>query len=605
VLSFAEPMERMTTPALVAKTAAYADEGEWTGALIREASTRGMAAAIEAAKHVDPEHLKRSQKMLEIIASTGRSRRMPAELLRLYDPDAHRLFYLEAGKSGQDAFIKIFDADDWPPRTPEAAVRAAPDATLAWLDAQTKSDAPRHAEIASLLRVWSQWIAYGNERTQKPAVRSMLQTLSASSTITANDDVLSALLRCAGHCRAEGLTSFASASLDSKKSAVRMAACDALGNMQNREALTRLRAAAGTLKENQEQRTLVTALGNYKESAEAGEAALRLFNQTVDTDVRRDILLVLQRARWPQQQELIRAGIENPEGGVLGAALDAIQGALPKDLQDLVVELASNAKKPWPNLVDALGHMGDRRAVTLITNWLRHEDNIAMRTKMVVALERIGGRAAKLVILELIGSETDESVMQYVLRAAGRLNVEAATKSIVELAQDTSAPSGVRAEAVWTLGHLQTSAARNCLRKLSAHPQLLLSGAVDEDSASELEQARLYVELARLKRGEADAMRSVEALYRESSPVSKLTVLVALGYLEVDHPLIRQGLRSADFPVALGAVRAAHDVDPGKYLAELKAFRDDPFMNVLLDTGLQDVSTLKYYVDEGIRKGES
>jgi len=487
---------------------------------------------------------------------------------------------------------------------PEAAVRAAPDATLEWLNGQAQSDSPRHAEIASLLRTWSRWIAYGNERSQKPAVRSLLQVLSGRSAIMANEDVWTALLRCAGHVRAEGLTAFAARSLDSRRGEVRIAACEALGDMRNRESLARLRSAVTSLKEKRERRALVAALGNYRESAEAGDAALRLFREADDADVRRDILLVLKDARWPQQQELIRAGVENPDEGVLGAALDAIDGELPKDLRDIVVQLAANAKKPSPDLADALGLMRDPRAVTTITGWLEREANIAMRTKMVVALERIGGSAAKATILERVGSEADGSVMQYVLRAAGRLQVEEAVKAVVELAQDTSAPPGVRTEAVWTLGHLRSPAARNCLRKLSANPQLLLDGAVDEDSASELEQARLYVELARLKRGEADAIRSVEAIYRDSSPVNRLTVLVALGYLKVDHPLIREGLRSGDFPVALGAVRAAHDVNPAKYLADLKAFRDDPFINVLLDTGLQDVATLKYYLDEAIRRGE-
>ena len=68
-----------------------------------------------------------------------------------------------------------------------------------------------------------------------------------------------------------------------------------------------------------------------------------------------------------------------------------------------------------------------------------------------------------------------------------------------------------------------------------------------------------------------------------------------LGEAGVDHPLIERGLRSDEFAVLLGAVRAAGQV--GDHQEQLNVVRSDPYVNSLLNTSLQDVHTLAFYLN--------
>ena len=65
--------------------------------------------------------------------------------------------------------------------------------------------------------------------------------------------------------------------------------------------------------------------------------------------------------------------------------------------------------------------------------------------------------------------------------------------------------------------------------------------------------------------------------------------------------MIEKALDSSDFAVLLAAVRAAGKVAPQKYREKLVALRDSPWMRELLQTGMQDMDTLRHLLRRAIR----
>jgi len=442
---------------------------------------------------------------------------------------------------------------------------------------------------------------YGNERQFGEDVRRVVFKCTRSTAIAADPESRIALLELIGAARADSTIEFVKQSVASDDEEVQVAACGTLGRLGGP---TALKILASTIdgESSPVQVAIAQALRHYSDNVDAGQLAVKLFEICDNANVRREILLSAQDARWPQTAVLIDEAIDFPDDGVLGAAFGAVREGLPEELRDEIVELAIGADKAFPPLIDALGEAGDERAVPKLERWLASEQNAAVRIKLVLALEKIGGDEASRVIANVIANEADVSVMQQALRAAGELDLAVSVPVMIELSRDTTAPADVRSEAIWALGSMSPPSAVQALDEISANPGRLFDAA-DADPA-DLKMARLYVELARMRAGRANAAEFVEEFYRKGTPSNRLTILVALGYLGIDHPLIEEGLRSADFPVVLGAVRAAHDVAPRKYAATLRSFRDNAFISALLDTQMQDVATLRYFLENAIRKGE-
>ena len=105
----------------------------------------------------------------------------------------------------------------------------------------------------------------------------------------------------------------------------------------------------------------------------------------------------------------------------------------------------------------------------------------------------------------------------------------------------------------------------------------------------------LYANLALTRMGDPKAKQKLFAHYESGTPTQRLIILVLLGEAGVDHPLIEHGLRSDEFAVLLGAVRAAGQV--GDHQEQLNVVRSDPYVNSLLNTSLQDVHTLAFYLN--------
>jgi len=594
------PAGTLSTADLVAGIVHRIDEGEWVVAELRDAAGRGVEAAMEAARFLDPERPTRTAQLYDFIALVGRRRRLPGEALRLYDPKAYHLFYTDAGRPDQEQLLPGLDEEDWPRPLPRVAVRAAPVPALAWMAGQATAEQPRLANLAALLNEWSQWIEDGHERQYTETFIQTLDTLAASPAVTADPVASKALLGAVAHTRAASLTPFVRRQLSRKDPAWRGLTCIALGNLATKEALDALAAHAEVEQDSNALSRLCSALKSFPDSPKAGNVALRIFKRTSHASIRRTILYALSKTDWPQKDDLIAAAFVHPGDGVLGAALGAVNSETSPAILEKILARAAEADEPTPHLVDAMGHIHSTEAAERLSTWLQEEENEAMRIKLIVALESVGGKQAQQALVSRIDTETSPAVMVHVLSAAGRLEARQAAPKIVALASNPTTPAEVRVEAIWALGHIPTRASLNCLNALAKGPATFYDGAPGVD----IEQARFYTALARLKAGLADARPTVERMYREGAPIDQLSILAAFGYLRLDHPLISEGLRSPDFAVLLAAVKAAHDVGPKEHLEELKALRLEPLVAGLLGTGLQDVETLRYYLDRAIRKGE-
>ncbi|MCH7728463.1 MAG: hypothetical protein IH991_18585, partial [Planctomycetes bacterium] len=222
-LSF-RPIDLTTTELIVAIVARIDDTGRVDGRYLQAVVDRGAGAILIATKDLDEAHPKRSGLLYEIIARAGIRRNAPSELLRLYDPAAYDLYYTPAGATRQ---VPIAIALSWkmpPAFLPQAVVRAAPAATLAWLNEQAAADQPRIELLIRVLDEWSRWIAQRHERQFVGRLPKVLVALSANDNITNDSSATRALLRCAGAVRAKDLTAFAVGCLDHSKAAVRSTA---------------------------------------------------------------------------------------------------------------------------------------------------------------------------------------------------------------------------------------------------------------------------------------------------------------------------------------------------------------------------------------------
>jgi hypothetical protein len=115
--------------------------------------------------------------------------------------------------------------------------------------------------------------------------------------------------------------------------------------------------------------------------------------------------------------------------------------------------------------------------------------------------------------------------------------------------------------------------------------------------------ARMMVALAKIQLHEADGPALLQTAFDRGTATAKLTALIMLAQVGVDHPIIAQGLASTDMAVILGSAKAAHAADPRKYHAALLALRASPFMQQLLHSGL-DAGSLHATLDEAIDAGE-
>ncbi len=359
-----------------------------------------------------------------------------------------------------------------------------------------------------------------------------------------------------------------------------MQACRALSKLGwpvNRPALAALLALAGNEKDITVLSRIGEALGAFPREAKAGAAALKLFSQTRSPVVRREILYATAKAQWRERGEILRAALRAPQAGVLSVAMAAVTKDSPKEVRKQLVLLSRQFEDTSPDLVDALGPLGDARAVPYLQGRLRTEKRAVLRAKIVLALEQIKGAAVDRLIEERLISEPDREVRLQLVRVAARRKMESALPLLLDLAGDESAADDLRVEAIWGLGAFT-----------SAKGTLLALG-------QRKGRASVYANLALARMGDPKAKQELYAHYKNGTPTERLIILALLGEAGVDHPLIERGLRSDEFAVLLGAVRAAGQV--GGHREQLNVVRRDPFVNSLLNTSLSDVHTLAFYLN--------
>jgi hypothetical protein len=284
---------------------------------------------------------------------------------------------------------------------------------------------------------------------------------------------------------------------------------------------------------------------------------------------------------------LIRRAIETSNGGVLGAALEAASVHPDASLLPAVKELLAEQPDPSPQLIDAVAAVGDSDAIGQLVGWLKREKNPALRLKLILAINRIPGEVADRVLADLLANVAEPLQADLLCRIAGQRTLPGAGRFLGSLAEDATAPVAVRGQAIWALGRYADAEAKDSLRRLSADAPKYFPGFAENRLIPEpLEQARLFIDLARLRQGDASAEAEVVRRFHAATPATQVSVLRSLAQINRDSPLIAVGLKSADFAVLDAAVRAARAGNPAKYAADLAALRQAPFIAALLESGL-------------------
>lgn len=588
----------------VARIVNEADAGHDAGSMILPAADLGIQAAIECARRFDPQKPKRNAALLEVIALAAQSRRSHPELLKLYDPDARRLFYSEAGATDQRMIGSALALEIWPAKVPEAMVRAAPLATLDWMHQQAKSEKPRLAELIAIWQTWGFWARAGHERQYLPTLEKAAQELAENRAIRADAPTVAALVRFIGECKARGATPFVVASLTHESPAVRAAAASACARLASDEALTALIKASATENDPAPQQKIAMAFETWANRTEAGDALLALFTRTPHAAVRREALFSAAHATWPRRKELLKLAFEKPVEGVLGAALVALHEKPEPALLPDTLEIAAHTDDAQPALIDALASFADARAAPHLTRWLSKQENSVLKVKLLLALEKCSNHEADAWVLKLAKEDASAMVVEQALGIVGRKQVKGAEDLLLALAGDADAPPQVRVEAIWAMGRFDTPAIRQLLRNLGDQTEKYFhAGGANQMPEEAIDIARLMAALAEIRLGVPDADARLQKAFDRTTGTGQLTALVMLAQMKRDHPIIPAGLESTDTAIVLGAARAAAAVASEKYLAKLRAIRNGKFIDALLNSGL-DSAGLRGALDDAILAGE-
>jgi HEAT repeat protein len=553
----------------------------------------------------------------EVLAQAGRSRRSHPELLRLYDPVAYQIFHTPEGIAHQKRLAAGLDAEEWPTHFAEAMVRAAPVPTLEWMEHQADSNAPNLTHLRQIWQQWGWWIRSGNERQHADAVQRVAARLLENRAIVEDATTHAALIRFIGESRSANLLPFVITGLGfASDSAVRSASALAIGRLAAKASLSEEQSerAMGALIDasNRESNAevlskIAEAMESFPKSQRAGQGMLDLFKRSQDAGVRRAILFSTAASEWPQRSQLVLEGIRADGGGVLAAALQAVTAHPSPELVDPTLSLFGTLKSPQPSIIEALGALRDKRATPTLVAWLNAEQNASVRLLIALALGNIADDGAREALLEQLKREDNAFVMDHLVTIAGQLQLDGSEPILIALAEDQTAPLNVRSSAIWSVGHFDSAAVREALARWSAQPEKFFGDPQDPNLPAgqyeRLEQIRMHVLGARIRTGDEEAIRQIGPLFDRGTPTAQLSLLIMLADLKRDDPVTTKGLKSSDFAVLIAAINAAEATNPQKYLAEVKAIREAPFIAALLESGL-DTHSLHETLDSAIAAGE-
>lgn len=583
---------------------AQSDAGESSTVLVDSISQGGIPAALACADFLDEQKPARSRALYDAISLATNNRRMNSEVLRIYQPAAFELFYTPAGLADQQKLAAGLAWKEWPSSLPEAVVRAAPLPTLDWLKAQAESPTPDLAKLRLMAGPLGWWLRTENERQYSAEFRKILQTMTGNAAITTDPGMTSALLKLIADANAMPSAEFVLKQLRSTDTDTRIAAAESFGRLFdlppfNNPAVkpdeaARKKALDEFLKITKEEEDplvlakLAAAAEAWPEDSRVGQAMLELFGRTKDPDVQRSILFSVINTRWPERESILLKAISEPADGVLGVALEAVAVHPSPALAAPVIAILSEQKEAQPQLIDALGALAATESVPQFMSWLEKEKNPALRLKLIIALNRIPGDASSQALVELLGTAAEPMQADFLCRIASQRQLPGAETVLIALAEDSTAPIPIRARAIWALGNYESSTARDSLKRLTEKTETYFPSAEGSPLIPEaLEQARLFILLARFRQGDAAASEEVTRRFAESTPATQVAVLLSIAEIKADSPVIGAGLKSGDFAVLQAAVQAARAANPEKYRADLEKLRKSPFMTALFHSGLE------------------
>ncbi len=598
---------------------AEADAGRPVFQLMDAAGDYGVAAAMAGAEFLDEQKPARSQALYELISLTANCRRRHADILRLYQPAAFHLFYAPDGVATQRQLAKGLEWKNWPAALPEAVVRAAPIPTLEWLRKQAQSQAPEREKLRMLLPPLGWWLRAYNERQSVADFQAALGAMTANAALTGDEPTCLALLHALADTRAVQSLDFVLQQFRAATPERRAAAVESAGQILYPEPFedthgntldaARIHALPEFLRLTREETdaTVLAKAGpaaeSWMEEPQIGQAMLALFTRVSDALTQRNILFAVAKTRWPQRGQIIQRGLEATGNGVLGVALEAIAAHPLPELAPATLALLEAQKEIQPSLIDAAGALGDPHALPTLLRWLSREKNMALQLKLALALEKIPGAESSRALADLLNNSADPMIVEQLCRMASRREIQGATPTLVSLAEDLTAPLPIRCQAVWTLGRYQEPAARECLARLTRDPEKYFPAAGNALVPEGVEQARIYIPLARWRQGDTSTGAEITTRFASGTPSTQLVCLLAFAELRCDHPVISTALNSGDFAVLLGSVRAAGAAAPAKYSARLRALRASPVISVLSVSGL-DTSRLSAALETSIHAGE-
>ena len=590
--------------ALAERAAMAADAGQFPPELPEQAAELGIAAALACVEFLDDAHPVRRKSLHAVIAAAAVGRAWPREILRHYDPAALRLFYSPEGRSEQERLAACLKWNSWEAATPDVLVRAAPLPTLAWLESQALAPAPAVERLLAVWQAWGLWVRSGRELQHLEALREVIAKLAANRALVGEAAARIALAKFAGECRATAAFPFLFESLRAGATPeIRAAAAIALGRCGGTNALAALVRQTAAENDTAVLAKLAIALEAWPEDATAGAALLALFGRVSEPAVRRSILFAAIPGRWPQRSEIVLRGMRDETGGVAGVALQAVAVRTEPGARESVLALAEAARVAQPNLIDALGTIRDARAGKVLARWALAEANVSLQIKLVHALKSTGGADAGAVLVKLLKSGTDGLVVEHIILAIEELAVADAVPTLLALAGDRTAPIGVRLQAIRALGAFPRAEVREFLARLATRVETEFA-AVEEGSARGLreervEQARVYLAIARLRLGEREAGAEIARAFARGTATVRWGALQLLGALKLDHAVIREGLNSGDFAVLLAAVNAARRTNAASYRVELERLAGAPFIRALGQSGV-DVLNFEELLAEAV-----
>ncbi|MEI6148822.1 MAG: DegT/DnrJ/EryC1/StrS family aminotransferase, partial [bacterium] len=346
----AGPEEREVTRRITVLLQA-ADAGEPTAQKVYEAAELGMAALWEAAGRMNLDQETHRAPFILLAEQTAAVRRTQRELLRLYDPPAYRAFYTPDGSRLQARIARALQWKNPPANLLAAMVLAAPEPTLAWLEAQDEEALREPARLLEILRVWGGVVALGREHAFIHPLRAVGERLARSPAVNANDRLLVGVIRFLGDLNCRGAAESVTAWLEHPNAAVRRAAVETLGRLRGDTALNALIDRVPKETDAEAQGLLANALGRWPGDPAAGDACLDLYARSPSQEARRSVLNAAGRATWPARDPLVRRAFEHRDGGALIAlAIKPVPGLEDGLLQRLH---ESEGRLLDPSLLDA------------------------------------------------------------------------------------------------------------------------------------------------------------------------------------------------------------------------------------------------------------